>query len=139
MNTQLQLHQSTPADLMAVQKWTIQRMIELMRPFGISGITTTWSPVGMSGTLGLSFTPVDRDPPGSFSTLQPRMVRWIAEGMQIFGILAIETSPTEDDLKELYSMWETAAAFRLDTPTTPAESTTVKTPPTTDPTNKNAL
>lgn len=125
MNVRLQVYQGTPPDIVAVREWAVHRMSELMRPFGVVGISLKWTPVGASGAMEIDIRTADREPPGNFGVLQPKMVRWIAEGMHAFGIASIETDPTEADNQDLYRLWGTASGI------------TVKTPPGVDPGKEN--
>jgi len=147
MTTSVQVCADTPSDVASINKWLLQRLVELMRPFGIQGITTTWAPVGMSGVMTISFTEVERTPPGNLAVLQPRVARWLAEGMQMFGLLEVDTTPEDEELKDLYRMWDNVAVLppafpapaedALPDPANMAAHASVKTPPVEDPTNEH--
>jgi hypothetical protein len=108
MKTSLQVYKDTPPEFVAVREFMVQRLVEMMRLFGINAVHTEWSQVGLSGVMSVDFTPAEAEPPGHLKTLRPKMVRWVAEGMQSIGIFSIETSPTPDEVTELNNSWKLA-------------------------------
>lgn len=136
MKTSLQVYQSTPPEFEAVREFMVQRMIEIMRLFGINGIHTDWNQVGVSGVLSVDFTPTDVEPPGSFKTMRPKIVRWLAEGMQSLGISGVDTAPTETESKELQGSWVLAMA-KSDKPI--PEGYEPKLPPNVDPSDGSVV
>ena len=126
MNTALTVHPATPHELLRAAPFAVQRLIELMWMFGIAGVDTTWAPVGMSGVMTVSLTPMDKQPEGAYAALQPKMARWVAEGMQIFGILTLNHTPTAEELAEIEKAWSGLGGT----------SETPKLPPDVDPLNE---
>ena len=133
MNIKFDIHPSTPPDLRNVNNFIIQRLVELMCLYGITGITTTWEPVGMAGALNIEMTTMDAEPKGSFLTMRPKIVRLLAELMQAHGILSLEAEVEPEDTARLVTMWnatvktpgttlEETHAERTDAPPTDADA-----------------
>ena len=147
MNTQLVPYEPgadgnpTPSELRACWETLAPKLADLMQLFGLQRVTSTYQRLGMVdvGKLTLQRLPYgDNPPPEAFVLLQHKAARWLADGLQLFGLLGQSVSMSEEELKVVQGSWLALRqrAAELNGPPVPL---TAKMPPDVDPTGKDVL
>ena len=147
MNTQLTPYvaqageSQTPLEFRACWESLAPKFAELMQLFGIQAVRTEHQRLGISDVCKISFDrlPLGQDnlPPEAFVISQAKAARWLAEGLQMFGLVGQQILPSDADMQIIYSSWQALRNKAQELANPPV--LTPKMPPDVDPTGKNVL
>jgi hypothetical protein len=104
----------------------IPEFAKFMRLFGIKDLYSVVEHIGPTSYSNVRYTPyATLTIPETIQVTVPAMVRWLGEGMNRFGIVAIETDPTPEELTVIADNWQRASV-----------ASTEKLPPSVDPSDQ---
>ena len=95
-----------PAVLENLQDPVIREAVWWMRLLGISKIMIKETLLGLRSIEDVNFKALAVQPPEELRILRNTMIRNIADRLSAFGVLEVEITPEENEIKELVTSWE---------------------------------
>jgi hypothetical protein len=114
---------TVPIELANMREFVMTFTVGFMRLFGVSKLTIKPAAIGIKTIADISFKPLDSNMPEVLTKSRNFLLRNLSDMLVMFGILDIEISPNEAEMKEIRDTWAKLSSVE---PRNPGESPNVE-------------